>query len=65
MYNGLEIDMLSLGNADCILVSFWSGVSVHRVLIDGGNKGDAPIVRSFLARPEHHDDRRCSLYPST
>jgi len=48
MYNGVEIDMLSLGNADCILVPFSSGVSVHRVLIDGGNRGDAPIVRSFL-----------------
>ena len=48
MYNGVEIDMLSLGDADCILVSFWSGFSVHRVLIDGGNKGDAPIVRGFL-----------------
>jgi beta-lactamase superfamily II metal-dependent hydrolase len=48
MYNGIEIDMLSLGNADCILVSFWSGFSVRRVLIDAGNKGDAPIVRAFL-----------------
>lgn len=48
MYNGLEIDMLSLGDADCVLVSFWSGYSVHRVLIDGGNKGDAPTVRAFL-----------------
>ncbi len=48
MYNGVEIDMLSLGNADCILVSFWNGFSVHRVLVDGGSKGDAPIVRGFL-----------------
>jgi beta-lactamase superfamily II metal-dependent hydrolase len=48
MYNGVEIDMLSLGDADCILVSFWSGLSVHRVLIDGGNKGDAAAVREFL-----------------
>jgi len=48
MYNGIEVDMLSLGDADCILVSCWSGLSVHRVLIDGGNKGDAPIVRGFL-----------------
>lgn len=48
MYNGIEIDMLSLGNADCILVSWWSGLSIHRVLIDGGNKGDAPTVRAFL-----------------
>jgi beta-lactamase superfamily II metal-dependent hydrolase len=48
MYNGIELDMLSLGDADCILVSFWNGWSVYRVLIDGGNKGDAPKVRSFL-----------------
>jgi beta-lactamase superfamily II metal-dependent hydrolase len=48
MYNGIEIDMLSLGDADCILVSFWNGLSVYRVLIDGGNKGDEPTVRSFL-----------------
>ncbi|MGO9126086.1 MAG: ComEC/Rec2 family competence protein [Terriglobales bacterium] len=48
MYNGIEIDMLSLGDADCILVSFWSGLSVYRVLIDGGNKGDAPAIRAFL-----------------
>lgn len=48
MYSGIEIDMLSVGNADCILVSYWSGLSVQRVLIDGGNKGDAPTVRAFL-----------------
>jgi beta-lactamase superfamily II metal-dependent hydrolase len=48
MCNGIEIDMLSLGDADCILVSFWNGLSVYRVLIDGGNKGDAPAVRAFL-----------------
>jgi beta-lactamase superfamily II metal-dependent hydrolase len=48
MYNGIEIDMLSLGDADCILVSFWNGLTAYRVLIDGGNKGDAPTVREFL-----------------
>ncbi len=48
MYSGIEVDMLSLGNADCILVSFWNGVSVYRILIDGGNKGDAAIIRQFL-----------------
>jgi len=48
MYDGIEVDMLSLGDADCILVSFWGGFSVHRVLIDGGNKGDAATVREFL-----------------
>ncbi len=48
MYNGIEIDMLSLGDADCILVSFWNGTRAYRVLIDAGNKCDAPKVRAFL-----------------
>jgi len=48
MYDGVEYDMLSLGDADCILVSTWNGQTVSRVLIDGGNKGDAEKVRSFL-----------------
>ena len=72
MYNGLEIDMLSLGNADCILVSYWSGLSVQRVLIDGGNKGDAATVRAFLRdlkvetiddvlSTHHHDDHSGGL----
>jgi beta-lactamase superfamily II metal-dependent hydrolase len=48
VYNGFEVDLLSLGNADCILVTHWQGTSATRVLIDGGNKGDALIVRRFL-----------------
>ena len=48
MYNGIEVDMLSLGNADCILITFWNGVSAYRVLIDGGNKGDAATIRQVL-----------------
>jgi beta-lactamase superfamily II metal-dependent hydrolase len=48
MYDGVEYSMLSLGNADCILVSCWNGQTVYRILIDGGNKGDAEKVRSFL-----------------
>jgi len=72
MYGGIEVDMLSLGNADCILVSFWNGFSVYRVLIDGGNKGDAAIVRGFLRNQKidwiddllsthHHDDHSGGL----
>jgi len=72
MYGGVEIDMLSLGNADSILISFWNGLSVHRLLIDGGNKGDAPKVRSFLRglnvtrlddvlSTHHHDDHSGGL----
>lgn len=47
---GIEIDMLSLGNADSILVSRWEDGVPTRVLIDGGNKGNAADVRSFLRR---------------
>src|SRR5262249_10293255 len=48
MYDGVEYDMLTLGDADCILVSAWNGQTVSRVLIDGGYKNDADKVRSFL-----------------
>jgi len=49
-YDGLEVDMISVGNADCILVTRWDAASNSWscVLIDGGNKGDAGKVRSFL-----------------
>jgi beta-lactamase superfamily II metal-dependent hydrolase len=48
MFNGLEIDMLSLGDADCIIVTQWTNFGPQRVLIDGGGRADAPIVREFL-----------------
>ena len=47
-YDGLEIDMLSLGNADSILVTRWNNGLAERVLIDGGEQSSAPVVRSFL-----------------
>ncbi len=47
-YNGIEIDMMSLGDADSILVTQWTGNEYLRVLIDGGNKGSADTVRAFL-----------------
>jgi len=47
-FNGIEIDMLSLGDADAILVTAWSGTNVWRVLIDGGTASDAKEVREFL-----------------
>ncbi len=50
MFDGLEVDMLSLGNADCLIVSRWNGFNVTRVLIDGGNGDDARKVRAFLLR---------------
>lgn len=47
-YNGLEIDMLNLGDADSILVTRWSNDLPTRVLIDGGNASDSAKVLNFL-----------------
>lgn len=49
-YHGVEVDMLNLGDGDCILVTGWNFGIVERTLIDGGNKGDAPVVKAFLAK---------------
>ncbi|MBF0572051.1 MAG: MBL fold metallo-hydrolase [Candidatus Omnitrophica bacterium] len=50
-YDGLEVDMISLGNADSILVTQWGYPSgACRVLIDGGKSGDADKVLAFLAQ---------------
>lgn len=51
MYDGLEIDMLSVGDADSILVTRYnSGFGATRILIDGGNGGTVGPVRRFLSR---------------
>lgn len=47
-FSGIEIDMLSLGDADSILVTEWWGNYVFTVLIDGGTVSDAKTVREFL-----------------
>lgn len=49
-YDGLEIEMLCVGKADCLLLTKWdqSSPSPTRVLIDGGKKGSVKRVRSFL-----------------
>ena len=47
-FNGLEIDMLSVGNADSILVTHWTDNIPCRVLIDGGNKSNTDDVKEFL-----------------
>ena len=47
-FNGREIDMLSLGDADSIPVTGWYGTSAWRVLIDGGRASDTKAVRDFL-----------------
>lgn len=49
-YEGMEIDMLSLGDADCILVSRWVGGDVTRVLIDGGEAKHSGRIKRFLKR---------------
>lgn len=50
MFDGVEVDVISLGDADCIVVTQWQGSVPHRVLIDGGSGGDAEIVLDFLRR---------------
>ena len=49
-YDGIEIDMLSLGDADCILVTCWKNGEPERVLIDGGRLSSVETVRGFLRR---------------
>jgi glyoxylase-like metal-dependent hydrolase (beta-lactamase superfamily II) len=46
--NALEIDMLSLGNADSLLATSWANGNPTRVLIDGGTADSAETVRTFL-----------------
>jgi len=48
-FNGIEVDMLSLGDADSILVSRWANGSVERVLIDGGAGTSVLVIRGFLS----------------
>ena len=45
MFEGIEIDMLSLGDADSILVTQWTAYGPFRVLIDGGSGDDAERVK--------------------
>lgn len=73
-YDGFEIDMLALGNADSILVTQWHGLGCTRVLVDGGNPGSYETVRGFLrglgvTHLDHvlathpHDDHAGGLVP--
>jgi hypothetical protein len=54
MFNGLEIDMISIGDADCILVTQWSPFDgyLFRVLVDGGSKTDAKQIKEFLGEAQ-------------
>jgi beta-lactamase superfamily II metal-dependent hydrolase len=47
-FNGIEIDMLSLGDADCILVTYWDDDIPTHILIDGGYAKHVPIIEKFL-----------------
>jgi beta-lactamase superfamily II metal-dependent hydrolase len=47
-YNGFEVFFTCLGNADSILLRHYDQDVKTVVLIDGGNKGQAPHVRSLL-----------------
>jgi beta-lactamase superfamily II metal-dependent hydrolase len=47
-FNGIEIDMLSLGDADSILVTSWDDDIPTYVLIDGGYVKHVPIIETFL-----------------
>ena len=49
LWLGVEIDVLALGDADSILVSFWSAVGACRVLIDAGTARDGPRVASKIS----------------
>ncbi|MBV8227000.1 MAG: MBL fold metallo-hydrolase [Verrucomicrobia bacterium] len=49
-YEGLDIDLLNLGDADSILVTRWQYSIPTRILIDGGNSSDSQKVLDFLHR---------------
>ena len=46
--NGIEIDMLSLGDADCFLVTLWEHGRPTYILIDGGYAKNTLTVTRFL-----------------
>lgn len=47
-FNGFEIDMLNVGDADCILVTQWQNNTPARVLIDGGSADTVAELTGFL-----------------
>lgn len=48
MYHGIEIFFQNLGDADSIFIRHWDNGTLTNILIDGGRKGDAEAVFSFL-----------------
>ena len=64
LYDGFEVDMLSVGNADCILVTSWSQGTAVRVLIDGAGVGAAQDVLTFLRENDiSYIDHLVSTHP--
>ncbi len=71
-YHGFEVFFLYLGNADCIFIRYYNQGIKSTVLIDGGCKRHAPIVRDFLRSlgestinhlicSHHHEDHAAGL----
>jgi beta-lactamase superfamily II metal-dependent hydrolase len=50
IFNGIEIDMLSLGDADCLIVTRYVNSQTRRILIDGGSGASFPVILDFLLR---------------
>jgi beta-lactamase superfamily II metal-dependent hydrolase len=50
MFDGIEVDMLSLGDADAIIVTKYERGKPHRILIDGGKPSSAEVVLDFMLR---------------
>ncbi len=50
MFDGIEVDVLDIGDADCIIVTRWVNSIPHRVLIDGGCGAHAEAILEFLLR---------------
>lgn len=48
MFNGIEVDVLDLGDADCVIVTKWHEGTPFRILIDGGCGKDAGTILDFL-----------------
>jgi beta-lactamase superfamily II metal-dependent hydrolase len=63
-YSGVEIDMVSVGDADCIVVTEWVASFQYSVLIDGGSGADADRVKEFLlGRGYTHFDSVVCTHP--
>jgi hypothetical protein len=48
-FNGIEIDTMSLGDADSFLVTDWNNDVPTYILIDSGYARDAAAIERFLA----------------